>query len=241
MFNQDNRRLFVLFLFMGMLLAFQIRILKQGIKYVGLEDLQTLTGTVNQEKGAVEQLKTALKSEQDKLDVYLDAIDKDEDELIKALQGQKQYYETLNNFTDVQGPGIVVIIDDAERDLFDNEDGNNVLVHDQDVGIIVSELRAAGAEAISINGTRIIFNNTRIVCVGPTVRINNEQMTAPFIIKAIGNRNFLKAAIQAPGSFSEVLVSYGLFVEANTSVSVRIDKYDGQLNNWYMKLYEEGE
>lgn len=241
MFNQDHRRLFILFLCMGILLAFQVRILSKGIQYVGVEALEELTGKVGQERGEVEQLRVLLATEKDKLDLYAEAADVDEEELILALQDQKKYYEQLINYTDVQGQGVIVIIDDAKRDLFEDENGNNVLVHDHDVGIIVNELRAAGAEAISINDTRIIFGNTRIVCVGPTVRINGEQMTAPFVIKAIGNRNFLEAAIHAPGTFSEILSSHGLFVEANTSVSVEIDKFEGRLKNWYMTLDEEGE
>lgn len=241
MFNQDNRRSFILFLCMGILLTVQIRILSKDIQYVGIEDIQELTGRIYQEEGEVEQLKLLLSTEQEKLNFYIDAVDNDEGALLDRLQEEKKYYEKLVNYTDVQGPGVIVIIDDAERELFDNEPGDNVLVHDQDVGIIVNELRAAGAEAISINDTRIIFSKTRIVCVGPTVRINGEQMTAPFIIKAIGNKNFLEAAINAPGTFSEVLAGYGLFVEANTSVSVEIGKYDGVLKNWYMEIYEEGE
>lgn len=241
MLNRDNRRFFVLFFCIGLLLAFQVRILSKGVKYVGVERLSELTQRVEQENAELEQLRSNLASEQEKLDLYESAAEVDEAKLIQALQDQKKYYEKLLNYTDVQGPGIILIIDDADRDLYQGEDGNNVLVHDQDVGIIVNELRAAGAEAIEINGTRIVFNNTRIVCVGPTVRINDEQMTAPFIIKAIGNRKFLEASIHAPGTFSEVLESYGLFVEANTSVSVKINKYDGLLVFNSMTEYKEGE
>jgi|GEM_PF-1006320 len=239
--KRDNRRFFVLFVCMGFLLTYQARILSKGIQYVGIEDLQSESRKVVQEKGEVAQLRLLLETEKEKLSLYEEAVDGDRGSLIETLQKQIEDYEKLVNYTDVQGPGVIVIVDDATRDLFDNEHGDNVLVHDQDVGIIVNELRAAGAEAISINGTRIIFGKTRIVCVGPTVKINGEQMTAPFIIKAIGNRNFLEAAINAPGSFSQVLVSYGLFVEANTSISVEIKGYEGVLTNEYMELYEEGE
>ena len=185
MFNQDSRRLFILFLCMGVLLAFQVRILSKGIQYVGPEALDELTGKVQQERGEVEQLKLSLSTDQTQLEIFSEAADFDEEELVRALNEEKKYYEKLLNYTDVRGPGVIVIIDDAERDLFEDENGNNVLVHDQDVGIIVNELRAAGAEAISINDTRIMFNSTRIVCVGPTVRINGEQMTLTWNMQSI--------------------------------------------------------
>ncbi|MBN2795476.1 MAG: DUF881 domain-containing protein [Clostridia bacterium] len=241
MFKGKGKTLFILFFMLGLLLTLEGKLLSKGVKYVAVENLQETITAVEKEKAEVEQLRSALQTENEKLALYGDAANVDQHALVQTLEARKVELEEVINYTDVEGPGVIVIVDDADRDLFQGEDGNNVLVHDADVGIIVNDLRLAGAEAISINGERVIFNNTRIVCVGPTVKVNGEQMGAPFIIKAIGNRKHLEAAINAPGNYAEILESYGLFVEVNTSISVKIDRYEGDIHNEYLKYYEAGE
>ncbi len=239
MLKSHDRRLFILFLMFGLLLTIQFRNLSKGIKHVGIENIQEATRAVEKELAEIEQLKTAIMSYQAEMEIY-DEPD-DDAEIVVQLQKRRQNLETYLNYTNVEGPGVIVIIDDADRELFQGEVGNNVLVHDQDISIIVDELRQAGAEAISINNTRIVYNSTKIVCVGPTVKINGEQMSAPYVIKAIGNRKHLEAAINAPDTYAEYLSTYGLFIEVNTSISVEIGKYLGELNALYMQYYEEGE
>ena len=239
MLKSHDRRLFILFLMFGLLLTIQFRNLSKGIKHVGIENIQEATRAVEKEMAEIEQLKTAIISYKAEMEIY-DEPD-DDTEIVAQLQKRRQNLETYLNYTNVEGPGVIVIIDDADRELFQGEVGNNVLVHDQDISIIVDELRRAGAEAISINDTRIVYNSTKIVCVGPTVKINGEQMSAPYVIKAIGNRKHLEAAINAPDTYAEYLSGYGLFIEVNTSISVEIGKYLGELNALYMQYYEEGE
>lgn len=237
---KNNVRYFILFLMLGILFTFQVRILKNGVKYISPENLQETVKKVEKERAEVEQLKLALDHANSEVALFDNPTELEDETLLKNLQAQIRYLEKLLNYTDVEGPGIILIIDDADRELYIGEHGNNVLVHDQDISIIIDEIKEAGAEAISINGERIIYGETEVVCVGPTVRVNGEQMSAPFIIKAIGNRKHLQAAINAPETYANYLASYGLFVEVNTSVSVRINKYEGELKRDYIHYYEEG-
>ncbi len=62
---------------------------------------------------------------------------------------------------------------------------NDYIVHDRDIREIVNELFAAGAEAISVNGQRLVASSS-IRCVGPVVLVNSTQVAPPFMIKAIG-------------------------------------------------------
>ncbi len=234
-----DKRLFILFLTFGLLLTVQVRILSKGVKHVGVENLHETVKAVEKERAEIEQLKQSITQFDEQIKLYNQQIN--DTDVVVQLEKRRQKLEAYLNFTDVEGPGVIVIIDDADRELIEGESGNNVLVHDQDISIIVDELRQAGAEAISINDTRIVYNNTKIVCVGPTVKINGEQMSGPYIIKAIGNRKYLEAAITAPSSYADFLAGYGLFVDVNTSISVRIDKYDGDLRSHYMKYYGEGD
>lgn len=241
MLNAHGKRLFVLFFMVGLLLTMQVRILSKGVKHIGVENIQETVRAVEKEKAEIEQLQASLDDANSQLVLYEQPSQVNDSELLNQLEKKRRMLKQFLNYTNVAGPGVVVIINDADRELMRDEPGYNILVHDQDISIIVDELRQAGAEAISINDTRIVFNSTKIVCVGPTVKINGEQMAAPFIIKAIGNRKHLEAAINAPDTYAEFLGSYGLFVEVNTSISVEISKYDGLLNHIYMSYHEEGE
>lgn len=241
MFKSKSKTLFILFFMLGLLLTLEGRLLSKGVKYVAVENLQETITAVEKEKAEIEQLRAAVASENEKLALYEDVSDVDHEALVETLLKRKTEFEEILNYTDVEGPGVIVIVDDSDRELYQGENGNFVLVHDADIGIIVHDLRLAGAEAISVNGERVVFNNTRIVCVGPTVKINGEQMSAPFIIKAIGNRKHLESAINAPGNYAEILESYGLFLEVNTSISVNIDAYEGDIVNEVLEYYEVGE
>lgn len=131
----------------------------------------------------------------------------------------------LAGLVDLKGEGVLVTIHDSTSTSPDltAEAG---LVHDTDLVAIVTELKAAGAEAISINGQRIIAT-TPIRCVGPTIQINSVKVAAPFYIKAIGNAQYLESALNIKGGIVSSLKSYGLTIEVTRQENIQIDKYDG--------------
>ncbi len=156
------------------------------------------------------------------------------------LEQEVDEYKAIAGFLGLEGPGVLVLISDGERELLDGEDANNLLVHDIDVLNIVNDLKIAGAEAISLNGQRII-SVSEINCAGPTIKINDQVYSQPYIIKAIGNSDYLQAAIKAPGTYGNLLKQVGLFVEANTSVSLSIPAYEEPLDYNYLKRVERND
>ena len=75
---------------------------------------------------------------------------------------------------------------------------------------VINELKAAGAEAIGINGVRIL-GNSRISCGGPTINVGDDQRFAPpFVIHAIGDPDALAGYFQSPDSIYHILTFYGL-------------------------------
>jgi uncharacterized protein YlxW (UPF0749 family) len=81
------------------------------------------------------------------------------------------------------------------------------IIHDTDIAAVVNELKASGAEAISVNGQRIVAVSP-IRCVGPTIMVNFTPQSPPFIIKAIGNPKTLKTGVELPGGVTKDIVSY---------------------------------
>lgn len=107
----------------------------------------------------------------------------------------------------VHGPGVVVKLKDSPKrnsSLMAQENLDDYIVHDRDVREVVNELFAAGAEAIAVNGQRLVSNSS-IRCVGPVVRVNSTPIAAPFFIRAIGDPETLDNALKLPGGPAEGL------------------------------------
>ena len=104
----------------------------------------------------------------------------------------------------------------------------DVIVHDGDILQIINALRNAGAEAISVNGQRIV-NNSSVTCIGNVIKINGEKVGTPFVINAIGSPSLLYGSITIKGGYLDILKSAGVQVKA-TQVekdSIVIPKYEG--------------
>jgi uncharacterized protein YlxW (UPF0749 family) len=149
--------------------------------------------------------------------------------MIAGMQSERANLEMANGLTDVHGPGVIVTVDDATRDLFENEDINNVLVHDSDILIIINDLRRNGAEAISVNGQRII-DKSSISCSGYTIRINGVTYARPFEIRAIGDAKRMASALVSPEGYGTSLKQWGIQFEVAVSDDITIGRYNGSLN-----------
>lgn len=147
-------------------------------------------------------------------------------ELIASMKTAIENYGVLAGVTDVSGEGIVVILDDGDTVL----EGSDVLVHDSDILTVVNELKAAGAEAISVNGQRIIAT-TAIRCVGPAIQINYQKVAAPFEIKAIGNAQYLESAMTIKNGVVDVLKKYGINVSVNRDKKLQVPKFEGNISS----------
>lgn len=232
--------IFVLMLTLGLLISLQGKALQTGVKYVPLQELSYFKLVLDKEEAELDKLRQRIEENKERISNMADS-DGSTVQIEKTLLDEIEELKGVIGIADVEGPGVIVIVTDGERDLLENEDPNNIIVHDADIRTIVDDLRYAGAEAISINGQRVIFNITDIYCNGPTIRVNNKVFSQPFIIRAIGNKKHLEASINAPGQYGNTLRQWGLFVEVNTQVYMKIDGYDNEVQHRYLKEFEEGE
>jgi uncharacterized protein YlxW (UPF0749 family) len=95
----------------------------------------------------------------------------------KLLAKQLERAEIMAGLTAVEGSGIIVTLRDSTTQSTNTTDPNLYVVHDTDILWIINELRDAGAEAIQLNGERII-STTEIRCAGSTVSVNNNSIRA---------------------------------------------------------------
>lgn len=206
----------------------------------------TVTKTFYENKLRDEVLKW--KEKYDNISNELDNAEKDlakiREETSKndSVSAEKENQITLNNnllgITNVVGKGIELTIKDdpnATRETIGVlGDISAHIVHDADLRAIVNELKNAGAEAISINGQRLV-NTTAITCIGNVVKVNDEKITSPFTIKAIGFPESL-ITLDRPGSYIEGLRDNGIVVSIKKSNKIEIPKYTGAISAKYMNL-----
>jgi len=84
-----------------------------------------------------------------------------------------------------EGPGLVVTLDDSSERVSPSGNLNDLVIHSQDVQAVANGLWAAGAEALAVNGQRVVPTSA-ILCVGNTLLINGTVHSPPFRFTAIG-------------------------------------------------------
>ncbi|MDD3893830.1 MAG: DUF881 domain-containing protein, partial [Syntrophomonadaceae bacterium] len=123
-------------------------------------------------------------------------------------------------------------INDSSRTLQNDENISSGLIHDQDLLIIVNELKASGAEAISVNGERIAAMS-EIRCAGTTILINWNKIAPPFSIKAIGDPDMLESGLMIKNGYLESLKLLGFPVNIQKADKVEIPAYKGRVKFTY--------
>lgn len=91
------------------------------------------------------------------------------------------------------GPGVQVTVTDPHGRL----DGEDLLD-------VVEELRGAGAEAIAIDGRRI-GTDSAFQGAGRSVTLDNQAITAPYTVLAIGEPKTLDTALNIPGGVAALV------------------------------------
>lgn len=116
------------------------------------------------------------------------------------------YRMALGNI-DMEGEGVEISLNDSGGEFTGTvKSSNSVLqmLHDYDVRYVLNALKSAGAEAISINGQRVL-SNSEVYCNAEFILINGVKTGAPFNIKAIGDTDKLKSYMLADGSYLKYL------------------------------------
>jgi len=115
----------------------------------------------------------------------------------ESLRRELERMKIMAGLVPVKGPGVIVDLADSPKRVSPEEEQNLYMIHDSDIGDVVNELKAAGAEAISVNGQRIVALSA-IRCSGPIIEINGKAIPSPYEIRAIGDPDTLESALNLP-------------------------------------------
>jgi uncharacterized protein YlxW (UPF0749 family) len=231
---------------LGFLSVMAVAEQKSETEIGGVASLQNIEKLVN-EKNSLEKEKEELEQiiaqHETKLKEYENSL---AEKNLQLQQVQKEVQETrlTAGLLAVKGPGIEIVLNDRKPDNFLSSNPYMLsffIVHDSDMLHVINELRDAGAEAISVNGTRIMANS-RISCGGPTIHVGKyERFAPPFVIHAIGDPDSLTAAFQREDSIYHDLIAWGLEFQIRRMNSVEIPRYMGDTEYTYAKTVQEDE
>ncbi|PBC65364.1 hypothetical protein BKI49_04610 [Streptomyces sp. Tue6028] len=170
----------------------------------------------------------------DKLESTVDSLRADvnarQREALKKSGGdQADLVSILSGATDVHGPGVKLVVNDA-KEASTGGGGNpretsgfsdTGRVRDRDMQRVVNGLWESGAEAIAINGQRLTALSA-IRAAGDAILVDNKPLVPPYTVLAVGDGKRLSTRFQnsADGLYLHALQeNYGI----RTGISVEDD------------------
>lgn len=209
---------------LGLILSIQFRTVNKSVGEGMLptqraQELAADLKKVKQERDAQTNRIAELESEIEKYEK--NQVDKNS--YAESLYKDTMKYRMLAGYVDVEGPGVILEINDPPSDL-EFSTGYGVVDQLDLILQIVSILNAADAEAISINDQRYT-SFTEIVRAGDHIEINGVSTSSPLVIKAIGNPNTLESALAIKRGIVWQLKSYNYMTLLTQDKEVTIPKY----------------
>jgi uncharacterized protein YlxW (UPF0749 family) len=108
-----------------------------------------------------------------------------------ALEENLLALRIANGEAAVAGPGVSVLVD-----------GKSNLVELQD---LVNELRNASAEAIAVNGVRVVARSAIVPAEDGRIVIDRQALSPPYTLEAIGDTDTLVGALERKGGLIALL------------------------------------
>ncbi|MEY2397181.1 MAG: hypothetical protein QOJ00_355 [Actinomycetota bacterium] len=128
--------------------------------------------------------------------------------------------------TGLSGPGVRVELADSSLAASPSGDVNDLVIHSGDVQAVVNALWRSGAEAVSINGQRLV-STSAVLCVGNTLLLNGTVHSPPYVVSALGaDRNKFEAD-ELMQRLRDDAKAYGLKLSIRSVNDVRIAGYEG--------------
>lgn len=235
--NEANIFVFIASIIIGLLIALNFNFNKSTSRVVldseqyedayndknSLEsDLSNLMDKYNELYSKIEKYKSSNRN-------YIGVLSEIQDELNQS--------DIVMGNSDVEGQGIQITLKDADFSFssdLSQEQALSYIVHDMDILLVINDLRNGGAEAISVNGQRIVAS-TEILCGGNYVYINGEKIPGPFIISAIGKSDVLKNYMLLDDNYLKVLMNRKIYVDVRELDNIKIPAYTKRITTKYIK------
>lgn len=171
------------------------------------EDLVRILDELDNRTERLEDERQGLEKQRDELE---NSSDQAEEARKQTIEKERQL-GVLAGTVAAQGPGITMIIEDpkgtVEADMLLDA---------------VQELRAAGAEAIQVNGVRVVAS-TYLTDSDDAIAVDGNKITAPYRFKVIGKPQDLEPALNIPGGVVQTLEKEQATVTVERSSKIVVD------------------
>lgn len=165
-----------------------------------LDELDSRTQRLEDEKQGLEDQRTELENSSDQAE-----------EARKQTVERERQLGILAGTVAAQGPGITLTINDSKGTV-----EADMLLD------AIQELRAAGAEAIQVNGVRVVAS-TYLTDSDNGVSVDGNKITQPYRFKVIGKSQDLEPALNIPGGVVQTLEKEQATVTVEPSTKIVVD------------------
>ena len=205
----------VICMLLGMIVVWQ---LKSTYKNSKIDKITaTRIESLKDELIAAKNLNEGLRNRNEELVIQLRNYENDKGNYTAYEENLKKELERarmIAGLVDVQGKGIIIKLSNTESGI----------VEQDDILKLLNELKASDAQALSVNGERIIATS-EVREAGGYIIINGQQFLSPFEIKAIAPQEKVENALSMVGGILEQLRDlYKLKVEVQKVDNVVIPK-----------------
>ena len=145
---------------------------------------------------------------------------------------------TLNaGLVALRGPGVRVTLDDSILDEAPTGNVNDLVIHSQDVQAAVNALWRSGAEAMAINGQRLV-GTSAVLCVGNTLLLNGTVHSPPYVIAALGAQKERFDEDPLVRRLREDADAFGIQFAASSDETLDVPAYRGSTTFRYARPVE---
>lgn len=181
----------------------------------------------------------ALEQEQKTLREQLAGVERQVQDFQSATAGSQTALAQLNRqlasarlaagLTKVGGPGVIIEIADSKRPVAAGANPSSYIVLVDDLRDIVAALWASGAEAITVNGERLVSTSS-IYGVGSSILVNTAFLSPTFRIEAVGSDGLLDRFLANPAYLGRVahrIDAFGLEFATQRATSLTLPAFVG--------------
>ncbi|MFP8888020.1 MULTISPECIES: DUF881 domain-containing protein [Streptomyces] len=210
--NRNQLTVALLLFVLGLGLAIQVRSTSENSPLRGarqedlvriLDELDSRTQRLEEEKRTLENQKSELENSSDQAE-----------EARRQTEERARQLGVLAGTVAAEGPGIRMTVNDAAGAV-----EAHMLLD------AIQELRAAGAEAIEVNGVRVVTSThfTDSGSGGGDIRIDGRKVSSPYRFEVIGKPQDLEPALNIPGGVVQSLEKEQATVSITRSEKIVVD------------------
>ncbi|MBF7097132.1 DUF881 domain-containing protein [Alkalibacter mobilis] len=219
-----------IFAIIGIMLVMQGQTIGNMGGLVSSQRADELLLELNQLKRENEQLSIRTEELQEAVTDF-ESLAADNNRYIEKLVSDVNNAKLYSGQTDVTGSGVTITLD---YDSVENDGFDPFLYNSELLLLMVNELNAAGAEAVSINDERII-STSEIRLAGSHININGKKHSRPFVFKVIGDTKTLRSAVLIRAGIADIMRANYISVDIEDESELLVGKYEGVISYRYAK------